>query len=83
LTEGLRIEKTRYELAYFEATIELDQFHGRLAGLVVAEVEFESEDASRNFEPPDWFGREVTDDGSYSNRRLAELAAPPGQARDG
>jgi adenylate cyclase len=82
LTEGLRIEKTRHELAYCEATIELDCFEGPLAGLVIAEVEFESVNASRNFEPPDWFGRELTDDESYSNRRLAELDAPPGDARE-
>jgi CYTH domain-containing protein len=76
LTEGRRIEKTRYEIAADGATIELDVYAGALDGLVVAEVEFDGEDAADAFEPPDWFGAEVTDDARYKNQRLACDGAP-------
>ena len=79
LTEGRRIEKTRYEIPTAdELTIELDVYDGRLAGLVVAEVEFASEDAADGFAGPDWLGREVTEDSRYKNQRLACEGAPPG-----
>jgi CYTH domain-containing protein len=77
LTEGRRIEKTRYEIAADGgATIELDVYSGRLAGLVVAEVEFDSESDADAFAAPDWFGREVTDDARYKNQRLAREGVP-------
>jgi adenylate cyclase len=77
LTEGRRIEKTRYEIeADGGATIELDVYAGALDGLVVAEVEFDSEAAADAFEAPDWFGAEVTDDARYKNQRLACDGAP-------
>ena len=76
LTEGRRIEKTRYELPHGEATIELDEFGGDLEGLLVAEVEFDSTEASELFEEPGWLGRDVTDDPAYANRALAERGRP-------
>jgi adenylate cyclase len=78
LTEGRRIEKTRYEIAADGQTLEVDVYAGAHAGLVVAEVEFESEDAADGFAAPDWLGREVTDDARYKNQRLACEGAPPG-----
>jgi CYTH domain-containing protein len=39
LTEGRRIEKTRYELPHGDVTIELDEFGGDLEGLLLAEAE--------------------------------------------
>ena len=79
LTEGRRIEKTRYEIpAEDGSTIELDVYDGALAGLVVAEVEFDSEDAADAFSGPGWLGREVTDDKRYKNQRLACEGRPPG-----
>jgi adenylate cyclase len=76
LTEGRRIEKTRYELPHGDATIELDEFGGELEGLLVAEVEFDSSQASAVFEKAEWLGRDVTDDPAYSNRMLAERGRP-------
>jgi adenylate cyclase len=77
LTEGRRIEKTRHEIdAGDGVTIEVDVYRGALDGLVVAEVEFASEDAADAFAPPDWFGDEVTDDPRYKNQRLARDGAP-------
>jgi len=79
LTEGRRIEKTRYEIPAGDGlTIELDVYDGALAGLVVAEVEFGSERAADAFAVPDWMGREVTDDKRYKNQRLACDGVPPG-----
>ena len=71
LTEGHRIEKTRYELPHGDLTIELDEFAGALEGLLIAEVEFDSRQASEDFDRPEWLGREVTDDPAYANRALA------------
>ena len=53
---------------------------GALTGLSVAEVEFATEDAADAFEPPAWFGREVTDDlGSRSATGLRGAAADAGE----
>ena len=77
LTEGRRLEKTRYELpAGPELTIELDVYAGPLEGLVTAEVEFPSAGDADAFAPPEWFGPEITDDRRYSNQRLAAEGAP-------
>jgi adenylate cyclase len=57
-------------------TIEVDVFEGRLAGMVTAEVEFESETASEEFDPPDWLGEDVTGDPRYANETLAAHGAP-------
>ncbi len=71
LTEGRRVEKRRSLLERDGQTIELDVYAGELDGLVVAEIEFESEQASAAFEPPAWLEREVTGDERYANQRLA------------
>jgi CYTH domain-containing protein len=72
LTEGRRIAKTRYVVpAPDGAEIEVDVYADDLDGLVTAEVEFPSEGSAEAFEPPSWFGREVTDDDRYKNRSLA------------
>ena len=78
LTEGRRIEKTRYRIDYERVVIELDVYRGRLKGFMTAEVEFESVAASRSFEPPDWLGEEVTNDGRYQNKHLAVHGVPVG-----
>ena len=76
LTAGKRIKKVRYELIEEKWTIELDVYRGRLKGLVIAEVEFESVAESARFVPPPWFGREVTDDARYKNANLAQRGLP-------
>src|SRR4051794_41058207 len=77
LTEGRRIEKARYEIAAGDGLVlELDVYEGELRGLVVAEVEFDSEEAAEAFTPPDWLGPDVTEDGRYKNQRLARDGAP-------
>ena len=77
LTEGRRLQKRRYAIPAGDGlTIELDVYHGSLSGLRVAEVEFGSADAAEAFAPPPWFGRELTDDPRYKNKRLATGGLP-------
>ena len=75
-TQGRRVEKTRHRIPSGDHVIELDVFGGELAGLVIAEVEFDTEAAMEVFVPPIWFGREVTDDGRYTNASLALHGLP-------
>jgi CYTH domain-containing protein/CHAD domain-containing protein len=78
LTEGRRVEKVRHLIPADDGlTIELDSYTEDLDGLATAEVEFDSEAHGDAFEPPPWFGPEVTDDPRYRNARLACNGAPP------
>ena len=78
LTEGRRVEKMRYFIGADDGlTIELDCYANELDGLSTAEVEFDTEARADAFEPPAWFGPEVTDDPRYRNARLARDGAPP------
>jgi CYTH domain-containing protein len=76
LTEGRRITKTRHVIPLGELAVELDVFRGALEGLRIAEAEFPDEDAAEAFEPPAWFGPEVTGDRRYLNETLATEGAP-------
>ena len=83
LTDGRRVQKTRRRVPLAgtggsgaELVAEVDEYAGALDGLVVVEVEFPDEEAARGFEPPAWFGRELTDDGRYANRSLASDGMP-------
>ncbi len=69
LCEGPLIEKTRHVLIHAGTVWELDVFAGENAGLVVAEVELQSEDQA--FVRPSWLGDEVTQDARYFNSNLA------------
>ena len=72
-TDGIFIEKTRYLIPYAEKhTIELDVFHGALAPLVLAEVEFSSVEEADAFTPPSWFGEDVTNCSKYHNSNLSK-----------
>ncbi len=86
LTEGCRVEKTRYFLPHTDSvdqshTIELDVYAGALAGLLTAEVEFPTEEAAHAFQPPAFFGRELTDDPAYTNAALARHGLPGSPGR--
>ncbi|MBO7336643.1 MAG: CYTH domain-containing protein [Lachnospiraceae bacterium] len=68
------VTKTRYIIPLDKKhKIELDVFKGKLEGLVMAEVEFESTEDAKSFEPPRWFGEDVTGDDRFSNRKLSRL----------
>lgn len=77
LTRDRRIEKVRHRAERDAATIEIDVYAGAHAGLVVAEIEFESVAASEAFDPPEWIGEEVTGDERWANRSLAVSQAVP------
>lgn len=62
------IDKTRYEIRHGQHVWEVDEFHGDNAGLVVAEIELNSEDEV--FARPPWLGDEVSDDARYFNAEL-------------
>jgi CYTH domain-containing protein len=70
--DGARIVKDRYKIPLGAHVVELDVFAPPLSPLVLAEVEFPTEDAARAFAPPDWFGREVTYDPAYTNAALSQ-----------
>jgi CYTH domain-containing protein len=76
LTESRRLHKRRHVIPHGKLTIELDVYEGDLEGLLVAEVEFGSEDEAGRFEPPEWIGDEVTGDERYLNETLATRGAP-------
>jgi len=52
LTQGKRIEKKRYKMPYMGKVLEIDIFLGKLDGLIIVEVEFDSEKESLNFLKP-------------------------------
>ena len=68
LCEKPIIEKNRYKVEHGGFTWEIDEFFGENDGLVVAEIELESED--QLFERPKWVGEEVTGDARYFNSNL-------------
>lgn len=72
--DGRLIVKTRYEIPLDDChKIELDIFHGDLAPLILAEVEFADEDEANQFTPPGWFGEDVTFSSRYHNSNLSRL----------
>lgn len=68
LCEKPLIEKNRYKVNFSGFTWEIDEFFGENDGLIVAEIELESEDQA--FEKPEWVGEEVTGDSRYFNSNL-------------
>jgi adenylate cyclase len=64
------IEKNRYEVPVGKHLFEVDEFFGENEGLLLAEVELQSE--SEFFEKPHWLGDEVTQDQRYYNSYLSQ-----------
>lgn len=72
-SDGRIITKKRYLIPLDEKhTIELDCFEGTYAGLVLAEVEFESVEEAESFTPPAWFGEDVTFSTKYHNSTMSQ-----------
>jgi CYTH domain-containing protein len=69
LCDGPLIEKYRRNITFAGMLWEVDEFLGDNQGLVVAEIELESE--SQSFSKPDWIGEEVTQDARYYNSNLS------------
>lgn len=63
------IDKIRYEVKIANHIYEIDEFFGDNQGLVIAEIELNSEEET--FEKPIWLGKEVTGDVKYYNSQLS------------
>ena len=63
-----KIDKTRYLVPSGHHTFEVDVFHDKNEGLIIAEIELSSE--SEKFEKPEWLGEEVTGKPEYYNANL-------------
>ena len=68
LCEQPLIEKNRHKVEHGGFIWEVDEFFGDNQGLIIAELELESED--QEFPSPDWVGEEVTEDPRYYNANL-------------
>lgn len=64
------IEKTRYRYDFEGLTWEVDEFHALNEGLIVAEVELESEE--QQFNKPDFIGEEITSEVKYYSMMLVK-----------
>ncbi|OUS01511.1 adenylate cyclase [Flavobacteriales bacterium 33_180_T64] len=71
LCENGVIDKTRFEINVGKHVFEVDEFYGDNEGLIIAEVELNSEDEV--FEKPEWLGEEVTGDNRYYNSQLSQF----------
>jgi len=70
LCQNPLIEKTRYIIEQGNLKWEIDVFEGENKGLVIAEIELESE--SQYFYKPEWLGMEVSHENKYYNSFLVE-----------
>ena len=73
LCQGTVIDKTRWivpaeTVDNLQLIWEVDEFHGKHEGLVVAEIELDNEEQS--FEKPAFIGDEVTHDPRYYNANM-------------
>jgi adenylate cyclase len=71
LCEPSIIEKYRYLIKKGTHTFEVDVFLGDNLGLLVAEIELNSE--NETFEKPAWLGNEVTGELKYYNSSISKL----------
>ena len=70
--DGNLISKIRYRIPEEHGyTIEFDVFQGCYQGLLIAEIEFPSEEEALSFQPPTWLGCEVTKEASFHNSTLS------------
>ena len=74
--EGTTINKTRYQFYADGQLIAIDIFHGELDGLAYMEIEFKTEEESKNYKEPKWVIKDVTSDINYKNGHLARYGIP-------
>ena len=71
--DGIVISKVRYVIPEKDGlSIELDVFKAPYEGLLLAEVEFPTEEAAHAYQPPKWFGEDVTYSTEYHNSTLSK-----------
>lgn len=66
------LNKDRYEIILHEKKWDIDVFKGKLQGLIIAEVELESE--NEEVKLPSWVDQEVSHDAAYYNSNLIQKA---------
>lgn len=73
--DGNVISKIRYLIPLDQDGLiaEVDVFEPPFAPLILAEVEFETEEAANTFKAPEWFGEDVTFDGKYHNSYMSRM----------
>ena len=73
--DGNVIGKTRYLIPLEKEGLvaEVDVFDPPFAPLILAEVEFGTEEQANAFEAPEWFGEDVTFDGRYHNSYMSTV----------
>jgi len=66
---------TRHYINYFDKVLEVDEYHGKLKGLIKLEVEFSNKEDASNFVLPDFVGDacEVTSDSNFNNKNIASM----------
>jgi len=69
LCENGVIDKIRYNVMFENHLFEVDVFSGENEGLIVAEIELQSE--NETFTKPNWLGDEVTTEEKYYNAYLS------------
>lgn len=67
------IYKDRYHIPFNNFVIELDVYKDKLAGLITADVEFNSIEESESFKAPNWFDEDITYNKKLKNFNLARL----------
>lgn len=70
------VEKTRYFIDINNYIAELDIYHNALSPLITVEVEFPNLEEALCFQPPDWFGLDITENIEYKNFHLAAFGLP-------
>ena len=71
--DGNVLTKTRYKIPLDDhLIIEIDVFHGKFEGLILAEVEFPTMEEANDFQPPKYFGKDVTFSTEYHNSTLSQ-----------
>jgi adenylate cyclase len=72
LTVGKQVHKSRlYFKIHDDLVAEVDVYEGPNEGIKTVEVEFPDEESAKSFQPPEWFGEEVSDNIKYKNSLLA------------
>lgn len=71
LTGNLKpIIKKRLFYDYCGHHLTIFKYFGKLEGLIIVKVDFDSEEEAKRFKIPHWFSTEITDDTSYRNQNL-------------
>ena len=64
------LTKQRYNIPFGKHVWEVDVFGGKLEGLIIAEIELQSE--NETFKKPDWVIEDVSDNIEFYNSRLID-----------